>query len=292
LSTADNWLTFPNQWRRLAAVGGHAVEEILFVSGPDGLELAGALFGEPAGTDLIVLTHGGTGRFCTRSYVEIGRELARRGLALLSGDTRGRDIVAVGLVNGEPVGIGGTFERFDESVGDVTAWVEAGCRVRPDRLILAGHSMGGAKAVRALPGSGAAGLLLLAPAVVWPPNPDRVKIAEELVVAGRGGELMPPHPDAPVWNLISAATLHERAAVIETAFRGTGSPWTEVDVPTLVLYGSEDADAEENIALLEAGWTSSQPLVCTIVTRAGHEFRGHENLLATTVVDWLAGLPT
>jgi dienelactone hydrolase len=268
------------------------MEEILFVSGRNGLELAGALFGEPAGADLVVLTHGATGRFCTRGYVEIGRELARRGLALLSGDTRGRDIVAVELVNDEPIGIGGTFERFDESIGDVAAWAEAARRLMPKRLILAGHSMGGAKAVRALPGSGAAGLLLLAPAVAWPPNPDRVKVAGDLVAAGRGGELMPPHPDGPVWNLISAATLHERATMIETAFQGTGSPWTEVDVPTLVLYGGAEADAEEDIAQLKAGWTSTQPLVCAIVKGAGHDFRGHENLVATTVADWLAGLPT
>src|SRR5689334_21046753 len=98
-------------------------EKLMFITGPDGLDLTGALFGEPAGMDLVVLTHGNGDRFCDQGYVRIGRELAGRGHALLSGDTRGRDIIAFQELDGEPVALGAAFERFADSIGDVSSWI-------------------------------------------------------------------------------------------------------------------------------------------------------------------------
>src|ERR1051326_243311 len=94
-------------------------EEIMFITGPDGLDLTGVLLGEAARNDLVVLTHGNGDRFCDQAYVRIGRELAGRGHALLSGDTRGRDIIAFQELNGDLVPVGAAFERFEDSIGDV-----------------------------------------------------------------------------------------------------------------------------------------------------------------------------
>jgi pimeloyl-ACP methyl ester carboxylesterase len=265
-------------------------ERIMFTAGSGGLELTGALFGDPGGGDLIVLTHGSAGRFCDRGYVELGRAFADRGHTVLSGDTRGRDIVALQLVNGEPIAIGGSFERFTESIGDIVAWLRAARRLGPGRLVLAGHSMGCAKAVRALPEADVAGLLLLSPAVVWPPNTDRIRLAAEWTAAGRGEDLLPPVPGYPSWNLVCAATLHERATLIENVFDGPDAPWSSIDVPTLVLYGSDEEDNDDNIARLTAGWGGRRPLVCRVVDGAGHDFRGYGKQVADIVVDWLSGL--
>jgi len=221
-------------------------ERLMFITGPGGLDLTGALFGEPAGNDLVVLTHGNADRFCDQGYVRIGRELAGRGHALLSGDTRGRDIIAFQEVGCDLVAVGAAFERFEDSIGDVSAWISTGRDLGPSRVIVAGHSMGGAKAVKALPGSGAAGLLLLSPAVIWGGNEERIKLAGEMVAAGRGGEFMPPHPEGPQWNILTAATLHERAEMIETVFVDAAAPWGSVDIPTLVIYGGgEEGNANQ-----------------------------------------------
>jgi hypothetical protein len=142
--------------------------------------------------------------------------------------------------------------------------------------------------VRALPGTGVAGLLLLSPAPVWPPNTDRIRMAGELTAAGRGGELLPPLPGSPPWNLVTAATLHERATFIENVFAGAGSPWASVDLPALALFGSGDDGNDENIAQLRAGWAGRHALVCRVVDGAGHDFRGYAEQAAGAVVDWLA----
>jgi hypothetical protein len=41
-------------------------ERILHTTGPGGVELTGALFGDPAAGSTVVFTHGGAGRFCER----------------------------------------------------------------------------------------------------------------------------------------------------------------------------------------------------------------------------------
>jgi alpha-beta hydrolase superfamily lysophospholipase len=82
----------------------------------------------------------------------------------MSTDSRGRDLVAAQEVDGELVPLGAAFVRFAGSIADVAAWAAVAGRLGPDRMVLAGHSMGRAKAVRALPATTAAGLLLLSPA--------------------------------------------------------------------------------------------------------------------------------
>jgi dienelactone hydrolase len=265
-------------------------EKLMFITGPDGLDLTGALFGEPAGRDLVVLTHGNGDRFCDQGYVRIGRELAARGHALLTGDTRGRDIIAFQELGDELVAIGAAFERFADSIGDVSAWLTAGREFGPRRLVTAGHSLGAAKAVKALPGSGAAGLLLLSPAVIWGGNSERIRLAGELVAAGRGGEFMPPHPDGPQWNVLTANTLHERAEMIETVFTDAAAPWGSVDIPTLVIYGGGEEGNDENIAHLTAGWSGKADLTCRITSGGGHFFAGFEAEVADVIDEWLAGL--
>jgi pimeloyl-ACP methyl ester carboxylesterase len=267
-----------------------AAERILHTTGPGGLELTGALFGDPAAGSTVVFTHGGAGRFCERTYVELGRQVADRGHAMLSGETRGRDVVAVQEVDGQAVPLGATFERFADSIGDLAAWAALARELRADRLVLGGHSLGAAKAVRALPSTAATGLLLLSPVVSWPDNTDRISMAGELTRAGRGGELMPPHPQSPPWDRISAATLHERATLIENAFEQTDSPWSAVDVPTLVLFGGAEEDPGPALERLRAGWAGRGPLDCRVIDGAGHYYRQYESQVADTVAGWLAAL--
>ena len=216
--------------------------------------------------------------------------MAGRGHAMLSGETRGRDVVAVQEVDGQAVPLGSTFERFAESIADLAAWASLAGHLGAGRLVLGGHSLGAAKAVRALPATDAAGLLLLSPAVSWPDNADRISMAAELTEAGRGGELMPPHPESPPWDRISAATLHERATLIQNVFEEAGSPWCAVDVPTLVLYGGAEEDTGLAIKRLRAGWAGRGPLDCRVIDGAGHYYRGYESQVADIVTGWLAGL--
>ncbi len=275
----------------MAGMTGRTVERLMFADAADGVGLTGVLCGEPGDGSLIVLTHGAGDRFCDRAYVRIGRRLADRGHAVLSTDTRGHDVVAVARLDGRQIGVGLAFERFADSVADVVAWVAEGRQLGPRRVVLAGHSLGAAKAVRAVAATRPTGLLLLAPAVAGDrPETDRDRLAARLTATGHGGELMPPHPDAPPWEVVSAATLHGYGTLMAAAFSGPDASWRSVDVPTLVLYGAAEPDTDENLRILRAGWTSRSPLTCAVVDGADHYFEGYEEQVAALVADWMAGL--
>lgn len=272
-------------------MGVPTMERLVFTGAPDGLDLTGVVF-ESTGDDLVALSHGGVSRFCQRPYVEIGRALAARGVTALSGDTRGREIAAVGMVGGEMVGIGGAFELYADSVGDTAAWLRHARSTTSGRLIAAGHSIGGNRTVLAVAGGAPAdAMVLLSPAVTWPDNADRIALARERVAEGLGGHLMPPRPDTPVFNLISAHTLAQRADLIEPVFVEPGGGWDRVDVPTLVLYGTGEEDVDRSLEVLAAGWASAHPLTCRRIETADHDYTDHADDVAETVAQWISTLP-
>lgn len=269
-----------------------AAEQLLHIDASDGLALCGAMFGPNvgAGSAAVVLSHGSGARFCDRTYVGLGRALAGRGHRLLSGDTRGHDVAAVQLVSGQPMAMGAAFEHFERSVADVAAWLSHVRRIHTGRVVAAGHSMGASKTVLAHSSTPADALILFSPPVAWPDNAPRVEVARRMVADGRGDQLMPPHPDAPPWNLISAATLDERACLIENVFAPPESAWSGVDVPTLVVFGAAEDNIDAAIAVLRAGWSSAQALTCQVIDGAAHDYDGHIDAVAAVVADWLAGL--
>src|SRR5579872_452249 len=80
-----------------AHMSGEYTEELAFVSTEDSLDLEGAII-RPAATHsraAIVWIHGSTYKFSDRPYVELGREIARRGCTFISGNTRGHDLAAL-----------------------------------------------------------------------------------------------------------------------------------------------------------------------------------------------------
>lgn len=268
------------------------MERLVFTEAPDRTELTGVLIGDGQGP-VAVLSHGSAMRFCQRSYVNIGRELADRGVSLLSGETRGHDIAALHRRGDDFVGGGGAFERFDESVRDCDAWLRYAHDAGAEPVVAMGHSMGGTKTVLALSaGAVADALVLLSPAVSWPVNAERVAIARDLIDHGRGDDLMPPRWDAPPWNLISAKTLAQRFDLIEGVFASAGGPWSRIDIPTLVLFGAGEEDVDTDLDALTSARASAQRLDCRVIDDADHEFRGAEARVADVVAEWLSDVLT
>ena len=268
------------------------MERLVFTEAPDRTELTGVVIGDVHGP-LAVLSHGSAMRFCQRSYVDIGHELADRGVSLLSGETRGHDIAALHRRGDDFVGGGGAFERFDESVRDCDAWLRYAHDAGAAHVIAMGHSMGGTKTVLALSaGAAADALVLLSPAVSWPANAERVAIARDMVDQGRGDDLMPPRSDAPPWNLISAATLAQRFDLIESVFASADGPWSRIDIPTLVLFGAGEDDVDTDLDALTSARASGQRLDCRVIDNADHEFRGAEARVAEVVAEWLSDVLT
>lgn len=123
----------------------------------DGVRLDGALRSPDADAtpdspvDAWLLVHGTGANFYASSLLEtIAGKMADRGIAALSANTRGHDILYTAATSEGPRRLGAACERVEDCRLDLAAWVtwlrEQGYR----RIGLAGHSLGAIKGVFAL----------------------------------------------------------------------------------------------------------------------------------------------
>src|SRR3989442_11459777 len=101
----------------------------------------------PASTDLaVVYTHGITSNVFRPTHVRIGRALAAGGLTVFAGNNRGNGLATVFLTRaGTRVLTGSWFERIEEAIVDIAAWIDVAAAGGAKRIVLLGHSLGGAK---------------------------------------------------------------------------------------------------------------------------------------------------
>ena len=103
-------------------------EQLVSTESEDGYLLEGALFTPSQGEGgklPVVWMHGFTGRFYEQHTVAIGRRLAARGHAFVTGNNRGHHLGAtiVNLRGGEGLRGGGWWELFDACLFDYSAWI-------------------------------------------------------------------------------------------------------------------------------------------------------------------------
>lgn len=112
----------------------------------DGLELKG-FFSDQKSEIAILHIHGTAGDFYNHEFVEREVEmLAKKDVSFLSVNTRGHDVYAdiKKHVNGkiEWVQIGGGFEKFEDCIYDIEAWINFAIIRGAKKIILQGHSLG------------------------------------------------------------------------------------------------------------------------------------------------------
>jgi pimeloyl-ACP methyl ester carboxylesterase len=124
----------------------------------DGLRLDGALTqtrrasegGAASIATAAILLHGVASNFYTSSTFEplIGR-LNELGIAALSVNTRGHDLVFGASLGNVRRRLGASYETVDECRLDITAWIDFLKIGGHERIVLIGHSLGAVKAVYA-----------------------------------------------------------------------------------------------------------------------------------------------
>ena len=111
----------------------------------DGLELQG--FWADKGSEVAVFhSHGTSGDFYTHKFIEVeGEKLSADGSSFLTANNRGHDVFAdlrkhsKGKVEWST--IGGGFEKFEDCVFDIKAWVDFLEKQGVKKIILQGHSL-------------------------------------------------------------------------------------------------------------------------------------------------------
>src|SRR5437588_7977236 len=144
----------------MSALDARASEQLVYADTEDGINQCGVFIRPTEGSEArlpIIWIHGAWMHFYFPTYVRIGHELARRGFAFLSANTRGHDLGslmfrsdmqgdAAEFVGARPGGY--LWEVFDEQRADIRAWIDVCAQHGYERVVLAGHSLGAARVVR------------------------------------------------------------------------------------------------------------------------------------------------
>jgi pimeloyl-ACP methyl ester carboxylesterase len=291
-----------------ARAAGSVTEELVYARADDGIVDAGALF-SPQGTAdkriAVIWIHGNGVNFYYPSYVNAARELAKRGLTTIVGNTRMHDLANIEAFRESGSMRGGSyFGSTTDQVRDLAAWIQLAKDRGFDRVVLVGHSAG-ATAVQIYTARTqdprVAGLVIASgrfrPATSPIVDSVRLARARELVASGHGDDPVPRTEPGARPSPTSAATLVDLASmgVDLTDFYGVQAanpPVARVHAPILAWFGTNgDVGTAEDLALLEntlehvEGGPSS--VHTAMIPQATHMFDGHEARVAQVLADWI-----
>lgn len=290
------------------ADGGSLVERLLSVEAEDGLSLSGfAVLPAGAPRACVVWMHGfGVGAHLPQC-IGVGRELAARGVAFVSGSLRGHE----GGVTGwrrrdgrvELVRIGSWWEVFEESGLDVASWVRRAARLGAGApVVLAGHSFGALRSARWVAEAGAdagaiAGLALVSPSFgLRHLDAAIAERAAALVAEGRGEELLPEGswPRGFGTRTVSAQTYASWWRVAPGFFGEGATVYAAVRCPLLITFGTAgDVGGQREIDLISGQATSAPRIDSRLLPGVDHGYAGGEAAVASALVEWIdaAGIP-
>ena len=277
-------------------------EEIVYAETRDGILHAGIVIRPTAGSAKplpIVWLHGFTGRFYEPHAIRIGRDLAARGYVFVAGHNRGNNFgIIVRPKGGEPVLAGAGWERFDESPHDVAAWIDFTVQLGFSEVALLGHSLGALKVgyyqaqrqdprVRTL-------IAASPPARAGRINPEVAALAERMVAAGQGTELLPPGSSTVGVGRISAQTYLNRVQtnVDVYGFHTPNPAVAQIRCPLLAFYGTneEQVGTRADLETIRQNATAAPRVETRVIQGADHVYTGHEAEVAALLAEWVDSL--
>ena len=224
-------------------------EELLHTYAADGIALEGVIY--PAESEaVLVYTHGVSGSVFRQAHVRVARALQSHGWTVLAGNNRGNGLATPLLQQSGPRLLGGSwFERVEDSVMDISAWIDIAEARGGTAITLLGHSLGAFKAVLYASGPRGQDLsgVVLASGVFdlatrFAQLPERLGEARRAVDRNDAEELIAYGPsNGPTFGRVSARTYLDRASQIV-------DPWAEpslfekITCPVLAFYGRNEPD--------------------------------------------------
>jgi pimeloyl-ACP methyl ester carboxylesterase len=284
---------------------GKFPEQLVYVRTEDDIVHGGIIFTPPkdsAKPVAVIWIHGWGVNFYSPTYVAIGRGLAERGYACISGNTRMHDLGNVLAWRGDKrIRGGGYWGVASEEVRDLAAWIELAADRGFKNVVLVGHSAGWA-AVRSYQAqkqdSRVIGVVLASGAVraeTRPTDPEQLAQANSLIAEGQGDALV-RDPNRSFPSYISAATFLDIANSPPESkdFFGvqiTNPPVTRIRCPLLAFFGTKgDVGSEADLELLKSciKRQSSGPsrLDTVMIIGADHMYAGKEAQVAETIAKW------
>jgi len=276
--------------------------ELVRITTKDGLELQGLLFEPQLKTKkAIIHIHGWVGNFYENKFIDfIAEECVRNGIAFLTFNNRGAGIVTEFKHGTEYIKIGGSLERFDDCILDISAAVGFMKKGGYRNIILEGHSGSCQKITYyqlRTKDETIKGLVELAPVddaavsrkLLGGRYAEAMETARKMVKEGKENEPVPEW--MAFYPLLSAKTFLTVADPKSSSGRifnyaGKLNELRSISCSMLAVFGTKDdyqEKPEEKLRMLKAVVKNCSTY---LVEGAGHGFAGHEKELAKAVVAW------
>jgi pimeloyl-ACP methyl ester carboxylesterase len=278
----------------------------------DGIYFKGLLSEPDLSTNrIIVHIHGMAGSpILNDFYQQMHEYYPKNGYAFLAGENRGSGILTdFASVAGECV-VGNAFERFEDSVLDIQAWIDFANKIGYSEVWLQGHSLGCSKIAYYHSQNSKTkinGLILISPSdmlglVHEPQNyqthTHMLQEAVDLIARNQGDQLL-THK---LWGvlLLSAHTYSNffskdaKTGIFNFFDQSLG--WdvvTKIDVPVLAMTGTDDdgivpcINPQSAMNLLERKMYLSNKIKTIVYKNATHEFYGFGNQIVKDVIAFL-----
>ncbi len=283
--------------------------EFIRITTEDGLELQGLLF-EPKikTTKVLIHVHGWVGNFYENKFIDnIAREVIAKGFAFLTFNNRGAGIIQDFIKRDHSkikyARIGGSLEKFENSVIDIKAAIEFMNSRGYKEIILQGHSLGCQKITfyqYRNEDKRIRGLILLAP--VDDVNFTRKKLgdkyqeaiitAKKLVEKDRQSpvpEWMAFYPMLTAEMFLNVADPQSKSGRIFDYY-GDMREIKKVGCPVLVIFGSKDEYQDNAVDKLKILQENVKDCNTKVIENSNHGFVGYENILSQSISQWLGNV--
>ncbi len=279
----------------------------------DGLELQGFWINKK--TPVAVFhSHGTAGDFYTHKFIELeAQKLAAAGISFLSANNRGHDVYADirkheadGSVHW--VQIGGAFEKFEESVFDIKAWIDFLEQQGVNHIILQGHSLSQKLIyyMQQTKDDRIIGQIHLSPcndAGFMHVTLGKEKYAatnaliQKMITGGKGNEMLPKElavvcPMAAV--AYSGYLTEDSIGNIFPYHDAASTKWkmfAEIKEPLLAVFGGADGfikpSPQEASLLFKVKAKAAKNVKVEVIENAPHSYVGYEEKLVQVIMQWI-----
>ncbi|OGK62370.1 hypothetical protein A2334_02905 [Candidatus Roizmanbacteria bacterium RIFOXYB2_FULL_38_10] len=261
--------------------------------------------------------HGTAGDFYTHKFIETeGKALQKLDISFLTANNRGHDVYAdirkhsKNIV--EWISIGGGFEKFEDSVLDIQAWINFLVKQKIKRIILQGHSLGAQKILYSqhkLKNLKIIGQIHLSPQndagymLVKYGEKKYIQINEtikKLIREGKSRDLLPQKLSiiCPMSAITYSGYLTENGAGTLHPYHNPHSKnwriFEQIQEPLLVVFGEKDTfiknscktkSIKEIVNILRS--KKPKDVTIKVIKGANHSYIGSENHLVETIIQWL-----
>ncbi len=278
----------------------------------DSIELVGLLYEPDDTTDrILVHVHGMAGNFYENTFLDaLAETLTKNGSAFFTFNNRGCELMKdlTKIVDGKRtiVRIGNAYEKFEDSLIDITAAIDFVSSKGFSNIHLSGHSLGTPKvAYYSANGNDErlSSVIFLSPAdMVGLIRMDKhsqrdMKLARQMVAEGKGGMLL---PNSKLWDecSLSAETYislggDDSAVAIFNFYNPADelSLLSKITIPTCVIMGKKDdalvVSIDETMGRIKNALPNSPKVETYILGDANHGYDGFEQKLADVIVSWV-----